>query len=119
MRPIRRGMNPVKIPFPIKSSDPTLAAWCNEVRTAILNLEARSPTFQAALMTGRNTQPASGIWGTFVWDFTDAAGSIHTYMTLKFENGLLVEADNYPTELGDGTEADPYEFYHTTFNTDT
>jgi hypothetical protein len=45
MKPIRKGANPVKIPFQIKSTDPTLAAWCNEVRTAIRQLEARLPTF--------------------------------------------------------------------------
>jgi hypothetical protein len=45
MKPIRKGANPVKIPFQIKSTDPTLAAWCNEVRTAIRQLEARVPTF--------------------------------------------------------------------------
>lgn len=44
MTPIRKGLNPVKIPFPIKSTDPTFAAWCNEVRTAIRQLEARVPT---------------------------------------------------------------------------
>lgn len=44
MTPIRRGSNPVKIPFPIKVSDRTLAAWCNEVRTAIQQIEARMPT---------------------------------------------------------------------------
>ncbi len=44
MKPIRKGLNPVKIPFQIKSIDPTFAAWCNEVRTAIRQLEARVPT---------------------------------------------------------------------------
>jgi hypothetical protein len=44
MTPIRKGSNPVKVPFPIKSKDPTFAAWCNEVRTAIRQLEGRIPT---------------------------------------------------------------------------
>lgn len=44
MTPIRKGANPVKIPFAIKSSDRTFAAWCNEVRTAIQQIEARQPT---------------------------------------------------------------------------
>jgi hypothetical protein len=44
MTPIRKGSNPVKIPFAIKSSDPTFAAWANETRTAIRQLEARMPT---------------------------------------------------------------------------
>jgi hypothetical protein len=44
MTPIRKGANPVKIPFQIKTTDRTLAAWCNEVRTALQQLEARQPT---------------------------------------------------------------------------
>ena len=44
MTPIRKGSNPVKIPFAIKSSDKTFAAWANETRTAIQQLEARMPT---------------------------------------------------------------------------
>jgi hypothetical protein len=51
MKPIRKGANPVKIPFQIKSTDPTLAAWCNEVRTAIRQLEARVPTASFARPT--------------------------------------------------------------------
>jgi len=44
MTPIRKGSNPVKIPFAIKSNDRTFAAWANEVVTAIRQLEARVPT---------------------------------------------------------------------------
>jgi len=44
MTPIRKGANPVKIPFAIKSTDRTFAAWANETRTAIRQLEARIPT---------------------------------------------------------------------------
>jgi hypothetical protein len=44
MTPIRKGSNPVKIPFAIKSNDQTFAAWANEVVTAIRQLEARIPT---------------------------------------------------------------------------
>ena len=44
MTPIRKGSNPVKIPFAIKSNDQTFAAWANEVVTAIRQLEARVPT---------------------------------------------------------------------------
>ena len=44
MTPIRKGSNPVKIPFAIKSTDKTFAAWANETRTAIRQLEARMPT---------------------------------------------------------------------------
>ena len=51
MKPIRKGANPVKIPFQIKSTDPVLAAWCNEVRTAIRQLEARVPTASFARPT--------------------------------------------------------------------
>ena len=44
MTPIRKGFNPVKIPFAIRSTDKTFAAWANETRTAIQQLEARMPT---------------------------------------------------------------------------
>ena len=44
MTPIRKGSNPVKIPFAIKSTDRTFAAWANETRTAIRQLESRIPT---------------------------------------------------------------------------
>ena len=44
MTPIRKGSNPVKIPFAIRSTDKTFAAWANETRTAIQQLEARTPT---------------------------------------------------------------------------
>jgi len=44
MTPIRKGANPVKIPFAIKSTDRIFAAWANETRTAIRQLEARIPT---------------------------------------------------------------------------
>ena len=44
MTPIRKGSNPVKIPFAIRSTDKTFAAWANETRTAIRQLEARMPT---------------------------------------------------------------------------
>ena len=44
MTPIRKGSNPVKIPFAIRSTDKTFAAWANETRTAIQQLEARMPT---------------------------------------------------------------------------
>ena len=44
MTPIRKGSNPVKIPFAIKSNDRTFAAWANEVVTALRQLEARIPT---------------------------------------------------------------------------
>ena len=44
MTPIRKGLNPVKIPFPIKVSDPILASWCHEVRNAIQRIEGRIPT---------------------------------------------------------------------------
>ena len=44
MTPIRKGSNPVKIPFAIRSTNKTFAAWANETRTAIQQLEARMPT---------------------------------------------------------------------------
>lgn len=61
MTPIRKGSNPVKIPFAIKSNDRTFAAWANEVRNYCIQASARIPTANA----GRG---ASGVkppfWGT-------------------------------------------------------
>jgi hypothetical protein len=56
MNIIRKGANPVKIPFQIKSTDPTLAAWCNEVRTAIRQLESRMPTMPQGKATRQPIQ---------------------------------------------------------------
>jgi hypothetical protein len=56
MNIIRKGSNPVKIPFQIKSTDPTLAAWCNEVRTAIRQLESRMPTMPQGKATRQPIQ---------------------------------------------------------------
>lgn len=55
MTPIRKGSNPVKIPFALKCSDRTLAAWCNEVRTAFQQMQGRMPTANV----GRPTTPAA------------------------------------------------------------
>lgn len=44
MRPVRKGLNPVKLPFPIRTSNQILASWCNEVRTSIQQLRDRIPT---------------------------------------------------------------------------
>ena len=52
MTPIRKGSNPVKIPFPIKVSDKTLAAWCNEVRNSLIQLEGRIPTANIGRASG-------------------------------------------------------------------
>jgi hypothetical protein len=56
MNIIRKGSNPVKIPFQIKSTDPVLAAWCNEVRTAIRQLESRMPTMPQGKATRQPIQ---------------------------------------------------------------
>jgi hypothetical protein len=52
MTPIRKGSNPVKIPFPIKTTDKTLAAWCNEVRNSLIQLEGRIPTMRGGMTGG-------------------------------------------------------------------
>jgi hypothetical protein len=62
MTPIRKGLNPVKLPFPIRSTDPTLAAWCSEVRTAIQQLESRIPTANIG-------RPSSGSY-VYPWKIT-------------------------------------------------
>jgi hypothetical protein len=62
MTPIRKGSNPVKIPFAINSSDRTFAAWCNEVRTALQQLEARVPT--ANIGRGSSSSVRQNFWTT-------------------------------------------------------
>lgn len=44
MRPIRKGGNPVKLPFALKTNNSILAAWCSEVRTCLQQLRDRIPT---------------------------------------------------------------------------
>ena len=44
MRLIRKGLNPVKLPFALKTNHPILASWANEVRTSIQQLRDRIPT---------------------------------------------------------------------------
>jgi hypothetical protein len=62
MTPIRKGSNPVKIPFAIKSSDPTFVAWANETRTAIRQLEARMPTANVGRGPAGGSKPP--FWAT-------------------------------------------------------
>lgn len=62
MTPIRKGSNPVKIPFAIKSTDPTFAAWANETRTAIRQLEARMPTANVGRGPAGGSKPP--FWAT-------------------------------------------------------
>jgi len=57
MTPIRKGSNPVKIPFAIKSTDRTFAAWANETRTALRQLEARIPTANTGRAAGGSSKP--------------------------------------------------------------
>jgi len=52
MKPIRKGITPVKIPFPIKSTDRVLASWCSEVRTALQQIVGRVPTVQGTRRQG-------------------------------------------------------------------
>jgi hypothetical protein len=63
MTPIRKGSNPVKIPFQIKSSDRTFASWANEVRTALLQLEGRVPTANVGRAVSSGTQLQFKIYG--------------------------------------------------------
>lgn len=52
MRPIRKGLNPVKLPFSLKTNHPILASWANEVRTSIQQLRDRIPTAGGRGSTG-------------------------------------------------------------------
>jgi hypothetical protein len=86
MKPIRKGANPVKIPFQIKSTDPTLAAWCNEVRTAIRQLESRIPTANIG-------KPSQGARYVHPWKLLpiNDAGTAKLYVA----RGMLTVHDYY------------------------
>lgn len=95
MTPIRKGANPVKIPFPIKVSDRTFASWCNEVRTAIQQLEARVPT--ANIGRGASSTSRPPFWTTI----SQVPGSDPpTYQVavtpgyLTYQQATLVEEDD-------------------------
>ena len=57
MRLIRKGLNPVKLPFALKTNHPILASWANEVRTSIQQLRDRIPTVGGNPATGTSSHP--------------------------------------------------------------
>ena len=57
MRLIRKGLNPVKLPFALKTNHPILASWANEVRTSIQQLRDRIPTVGGNPATGASPHP--------------------------------------------------------------
>lgn len=52
MRPIRRGINPIRLPSPLKTNNPALAQWVGEVNEAIRNLATRLPQANSPLQLG-------------------------------------------------------------------
>lgn len=98
MTPIRKGSNPVKIPFAIKSSDKTFAAWANETRTAIQQLEARMPTANV----GRG--PTAGNKPPFWTTISQVEGSDPATYEVSVKLGYLSYQSNTPaaqaSELG-------------------
>jgi hypothetical protein len=95
MTPIRKGSNPVKIPFAIKSSDPTFAAWANETRTAIRQLEARMPTANVGRSAGAGSKPP--FWTTISQvPASDPAEYQATVTTgyLCYQNATLTDAES-------------------------
>ena len=98
MTPIRKGSNPVKIPFAIKSTDKTFAAWANETRTAIQQLEARMPTANVGRgLTAGNKPP---FWTTIF----QVEGSDPATYEVSVKLGYLSYQSNTPaaqaSELG-------------------
>ena len=98
MTPIRKGSNPVKIPFAIRSTDKTFAAWANETRTAIQQLEARMPTANV----GRG--PAAGNKPPFWTTISQVQGSDPAEYEVAVTLGYLSYQSNTPaaqdSELG-------------------
>lgn len=93
MTPIRKGSNPVKIPFAIKSSDRVFAAWANETRTAIRQLEARIPTAN----TGR-----SSVGGGIKPPFWTAISASETGFQVTVSTGYLIYQNATATDATDG-----------------
>lgn len=95
MTPIRKGSNPVKIPFAIKSSDRTFAAWANEVREFARQIEARIPTANV----GRGASAAGSkppFWSTIsrVPDSDPAEYQVTFSLGyLTYQNATAVEAE--------------------------
>jgi|694.fasta_scaffold04511_13 hypothetical protein len=95
MTPIRKGSNPVKIPFAIKSSDPIFAAWANETRTAIRQLEARMPTANIGRGTGAGSKPP--LWVTISAVPESSPVSYQAKVTtgyLCYQNATLTDSDS-------------------------
>ena len=90
MTPIRKGSNPVKIPFAIKSTDKTFAAWANETRTAIQQLEARMPTANV----GRG--PTAGNKPPFWTTISQVEGSDPATYEVSVKLGYLSYQSNTP-----------------------
>jgi len=55
MRHIRKGLNPVRIPFAIKTSDPVMREWVGEVREGMRALAARIPQASPLRIGGGGT----------------------------------------------------------------
>ena len=97
MTPIRKGFNPVKIPFAIRSTDKTFAAWANETRTAIQQLEARMPTANVGRGPAGSKPP---FWATIA----QVQGSDPATYEVSVKLGYLSYQSNTPaaqaSELG-------------------
>jgi len=52
MKLVRNGLNPVKLPFALKTNHPVLASWANEVRTCLQQLRDRIPTVGGGIASG-------------------------------------------------------------------
>ena len=63
MTPSRKGFNPIKLPFAIKSSDRTFASWANEVVTALQQLRDRIPQANIS-RTGTASVSRPPLWTT-------------------------------------------------------
>lgn len=83
MRPIRKGLNPVKLPFPLKTNNAILASWCNEVRTCLQQLRDRIPTVGGSM-------PSSGGAGSHPFKLRVSSGD------LSVDFGMVYVSRVYP-----------------------
>jgi hypothetical protein len=93
MNVIRKGTNPVQVPFRLRTSEPALAAWANQVATAIQQLRDRVP--QAL---GRKGGGGGASGGCTPWKPRfSTSGETHY---VRFDLGLLdqMAATNWDAE---------------------
>jgi hypothetical protein len=56
MKPVRKGMNPIRIPFQLRSTSKAMASWANDVRVGMQQLRDRVDQYSTP-KNGRGSRP--------------------------------------------------------------